>query len=335
MEAHHHNNGLDKVPNFRNLGTVLRVLAGVEGLAVVFALAASRSLDESVARLVAWSAQVQPALLIALGLLALLTPRWQGMPARRARPEIHAAALAATLLVVVVQQVLFPDAALPAWHRALAFTWLASMLMLGYLELRGRALSPALAQARLEALQARIRPHFLFNSLNAALSLIRGEPRRAERALEALADMLRATLRDPAEPATLDDELALARDYLDMESLRLGERLRVRWDLAPDLPGTLRMPSLLIQPLVENAVYHGVEPSPEPAEVGIQIRARRGELRIEVRNPVRHAARVEGGHRMALANIRERLALLYDAEANLQAGRENDEYVVRVILPLK
>jgi two-component system sensor histidine kinase AlgZ len=313
---------------------VLRVLAGVEGLAVVLALAASPDPGDAVSRLLRWSAQLQPALLIALGLLAAFTPRWRDMPPASARREIFAATLGATLGVALIQWLSFPDAVLPRLPWALAFTALATGLVLGYLELRARALSPALAQARLEALQARIRPHFLFNSLNAALSLIRSEPRRAERTLEALADMLRASMRDPGELATLDDELALTRDYLDMESLRLGERLSVRWALEPDLPGAARLPPLLLQPLVENAVYHGIEPSAAPAAIQIGARVLRGELALEVRNPIQPAARVEGGHRMALANIRERLALLYDAEASLQAGVLGDEYVVRITLPL-
>ena len=132
------------------------------------------------------------------------------------------------------------------------------------------ALSPAIAEARLQALQARIRPHFLFNSINAVLSLVRSEPQRAEDALQDMADLFRVLMRDNRDLAPLADEVELCRQYLELEQLRLGERLHVDWNVK-SMPGDALVPPLVLQPLLENAVYHGIEPSSEPGKVSINI----------------------------------------------------------------
>src|SRR5690606_11071107 len=115
--------------------------------------------------------------------------------------------------------------------RSLLLAALVSAALLGYLRLRAKAHSPALVEARLQALQARIRPHFLFNSLNAVLSLIRRDPKRAERALEDLADLFRTLMAEPRQFVRLADEIGLLERYAGIEQLRLGERLRITWEL--------------------------------------------------------------------------------------------------------
>ncbi len=137
---------------------------------------------------------------------------------------------------------------------------LATGALLLYFQLRSRALSPAITEARLQALQARIRPHFLFNSINAVLSLVRSEPARAEEALQDMAELFRVLMRDNRELAPLADEVELCRQYLELEQLRLGERLQVDWNVK-SMPGDALVPPLVLQPLLENAVYHGIEPS--------------------------------------------------------------------------
>jgi two-component system sensor histidine kinase AlgZ len=218
--------------------------------------------------------------------------------------------------------------------RAALLAAVAAGALLAYFRLRADALSPAVAEARLAALTARIRPHFLFNSLNAVLSLIRAEPRRAERALEELADLFRALMREHRDLVPLADEIALCRQYLDLEKLRLGERLQVEW-IIDDLPGELRVPPLLLQPLLENAVYHGVEPASAPATIRICFARRGNQLTMELRNPLCPGAGAGSGNRMALANIRERLALHYDLEARLDAREEAGHYVVNMVLPCR
>jgi len=210
----------------------------------------------------------------------------------------------------------------------------ASMLLLGYFELRARAFSPAQTEARLAALNARIRPHFLFNSLNAVLSLIRARPQQAEAALEALSDLFRAAMRDPGELVSLADEIALGKQYMELEKLRLGERLAVDWQIGA-ISTNQPIPPLMLQPLLENAVYHGIEPAPEGGVVRIAVDQRGDELRIAIANPTVAAGQHANGNQIAVANIRERLALYYDLEARLEIDAGEKNYEVRIILPCR
>jgi two-component system sensor histidine kinase AlgZ len=201
-----------------------------------------------------------------------------------------------------------------------------------YFDLRGRALSPALAEARLQALQARIRPHFLFNSINAVLSLIRQEPRRAERALEDMADLFRVLMADNRELTPLAREVELCREYLSLEELRLGDRLKVEWRI-DKMPGDAFVPPLVLQPLLENAVYHGIEPRTEPGVISIDIYLAREQVHAVLRNPYQHDGSHHAGNKMALANIRERLQLHFDAEASLTTRVGDEAYQVHIIMP--
>ena len=212
----------------------------------------------------------------------------------------------------------------------------AAAVMLYYFYLRARAFSPAISEARLMALQARIRPHFLFNSLTAVLSLMRAEPRRAERALEDLADLFRALLREERRVVRLSDEIALCKRYLDIETLRLGERLQIEWQV-DDGALDAAVPPLVLQPLVENAVHHGIEPQSEAGTVQIHARRRGKQIEIDIINP-RHDGNTQppgrAGNHMALDNVRERLALLFDVEARLDTFEDAATYKVRITLPV-
>lgn len=223
--------------------------------------------------------------------------------------------------------------------------WLASALtgallaalVMGERVLRASGRTPAATTARLEELQQRIRPHFLFNTLNSAIALVRHEPTKAETLLEDLSELFRSALADPDEAVTLADEIALAERYLAIEQIRFGERLGVRWSLDP-AAGAARLPKLLLQPLVENAVKHGVEPSPEGGRLRIRTERRGNRVVIEVVNtlpPLHWAdAPLPRGHGIALANVRDRLRLLHDLDANFRAGPEGESYRVRIDIPL-
>lgn len=184
------------------------------------------------------------------------------------------------------------------------------------------------------ALTARIRPHFLFNALNAVLSLIRSEPRRAEAAIEELADLFRVLMQENVDLVPLSREIELARKYLDLERLRLGDRLQVRWDIESCPPDAL-VPPLMLQPLLENAVYHGVEPAERPAEIVVNFSRRGEQLLIEFSNPTVAGGDEHAGNRMALANIRERLALFFDLEASLEVELRDGRYLVRMSMPYR
>ena len=189
------------------------------------------------------------------------------------------------------------------------------------------------ARARIDALQARIRPHFLYNSMNTIAALTRSDPGRAEDAVLDLADLFRASLDERRSLIPLAQELEAARTYQRIEELRLGPRLRVRWEV-DDLPQDMLVPALVLQPLLENAIGHGIENLPDGGEVSIMGSTAGGMLLINVRNPLAATAGERGGMGIALDNIRERLNLLFGAQASITAGREGDEFAVQLRLPL-
>ena len=189
------------------------------------------------------------------------------------------------------------------------------------------------AAARVHALQARIRPHFLFNSMNTIAALTRSNPRRAEQAVQDLADLFRASLSDKRDTITLAEELEVARTYQRMEQLRLGERLQVEWRTEA-LPSSALVPGLMIQPLLENAIYHGIEPRAEGGLVTITGEVSAGLIPIVVRNPLDPSPGMREGNRLALANIRERLSLMYGERALMKSGRFDAEYIVTLRFPL-
>ena len=312
---------------------MLRVLLGVNLLALAVAFIQSPGLADWMARYVEMAAPVEPLLLLALGALAALRDPLRRLPLRLGQ-----------LVVVVVagglayaqnlfwQSLGFGDSGNAL--RPVVLAMAATVVLLGYFELRARAFSPAQAEARLAALNARIRPHFLFNTLNAVLSLIRARPQQAEAALESLSDLFRAAMRDPGEMISLADEIALGKQYFELERLRLGERLAVNWQIGAvsmDLP----IPPLMLQPLLENAVYHGIEPLPEGGTVSVSITRRGDELRIAIANPNAGQSQHAAGNHIAVANIRERLALYYDLEARLEIEVGEQFYEVRIFLPCR
>lgn len=324
-----------RLPDWRNLGVMLRVLLGANLLAMVAALLLSNSLARWGDSYVALAAWLEIPLLLLTGVLVAARNLLWRLSLRQGQAVVLGlAALAGALQADFWQWMGLADALPGAGLRAALLAMALAAILLWYFELQSRARSPAVVEARMLALNARIRPHFLFNSLNAVLSLIRAEPRRAEEALETLSDLFRAALRDPRDWLPLSDELALCRQYLEMEKLRLGERLRVDW-VIDDVPLDMTIPPLMLQPLVENAVYHGVEPSPEGGVVQITFARRGDELQIGVENPCHPGAGQTRGNHMALANIRERLALYYDLEARLEIDAGANRYGVRICLPCR
>ena len=329
------NPATQRLPDFRNLGVMLRLLIGVNLLALAAALVLVPDIRGWPQRFLEMAAWVEPQLLAALLLLALVRDLLWRLPMPYG--------VALVLILVMGQAALFAD----FWRfmgfvdggwetlvRVALLAGLAALTLLAYFQMRAEALSPAVTEARLQALTARIRPHFLFNSLNAVLSLIRAEPKRAEHALEELAELFRALMRDNRDLVPLADEIALCRQYLDLEKLRLGERLKVEWEI-DDLPGEVLVPALMLQPLLENAVYHGIEPVEAPGVIHIRFTRKGDELVIALDNPVCPGGSHQAGNRMALANIRERLALHYDLEARLEAQEENGIYKVNMVLPCR
>ena len=219
----------------------------------------------------------------------------------------------------------------PWWASGAAGVLLSAMVLAG-LFWRAKAKTPAVTAARLAELQSRIRPHFLFNTLNSAIALVRAEPAKAEAVLEDLSELFRSALADPAESVTLAQEITLARRYLQIEKIRFGERLQVHWRLDASAEGA-RLPPLLLQPLVENAVRHGVEPSPSGARILISTRRRGSRVVVKVTNSVPGGCGLPG-HGLALINVRERLLLLHDVQARFKAVCKDGLFQVQLEIPL-
>ncbi|MGH8454298.1 MAG: sensor histidine kinase, partial [Nevskiales bacterium] len=219
--------------------------------------------------------------------------------------------------------------------RNLLVCTIVSALALRYfwLQAQWRGQVRAEGQARYQALQARIRPHFLFNSLNSIAALIAGRPREAETAVEDLAQLFRAGLSASERRIPLREELEVTRAYLRTESLRLGERLRVRWEIGEGLE-ELPVPPLCLQPLLENAVTHGIEPLPDGGEIRVTIQKPDLRLRINVENPLPAQPHPSSGAQSALDNIRQRLALMYGEQAELVVSQAAEYFSVRLMLPV-
>lgn len=321
-----------RLPNMHNLGVNLRILVIINGLLALSALVLSDTFSGFMTVITTISAVAQPMLLLSLLLLYISYPLlsklgyWQG--------------LLAIILVVLItcsgmhsliaQLQIFDD--LPSQARMLFFVLLLTAITLYYFNLHQRAYSPAVVEARLQALQARIRPHFLFNSINAVLSLIRSQPKQAETALEDMADLFRVLMADNRDLVPLAQEIALCRQYLALEKLRLDERLIIQWQI-DDMPPDALIPPLVLQPLLENAVYHGIEPLAAGGTITIQIYTKRNEVHVVLSNPYSTHNNHHIGNKMALKNIKERLTLHFDLEATLKSKESNGEYQVHITLP--
>jgi len=323
----------DVLPDFRNLGVIARVLVAVNALALAGSLFAATDLWQALERFLRAAAFLEPLLLAELVALFALSPwlarlsYWTGYALIVLLTTLLAAGYHAAVLGIAAVGV-------GEVSRTMVTCALVGAGLLAYFRLLTKAYSPALAEARLQALQARIRPHFLFNSLNAVLALIRRDPRRAERSLEDLSDLFRTLMSEPRQFVRLAEEIALLERYSELEQLRLGERLRITWELDA-APLDALLPPLVLQPLLENAVYHGVEPGTATGDVLVQIERRGDRVFACIENPYLEAELGRAGNRIALENIRERLALFFDAEARIDTHAANGRYRVEIEMPYR
>jgi two-component system, LytTR family, sensor histidine kinase AlgZ len=314
-------------------GVVLRSLLFVHGLVAVGAMFAATTVAAWVSLFAVGSAMALPGVLLWLvvtcgckRLLAQLSPTLAGVAVSALGALCGVAGWSLPLLAGAdrIDSVRwFAPAMAGAGMAAAVYQWL---------RLRALAQVPADTTAQLAELQSRIRPHFLFNTLNTALSLVRHDPVRAEGVLEDLAELFRVALTETGEAVTLDEEVELARRYLAIEQIRFGERLRIHWELDP-AAGSARVPPLMLQPLVENAVRHGVEPAPDGGTVRIRTQVQRGRAVVSIANTVLDGSS-NPGHGIALANVRERLRLMHDVAAQFDAALDGEVFRVKIVVPL-
>jgi two-component system sensor histidine kinase AlgZ len=332
------------LPDFCSREALFFVILIVLLLAIVLVLARGGTLDDMladfalIALFVTWIALVDVALLCSL---------------RQHAPPLDSGILGG--LIFLLLQVItaaftvavdyLGDWQLPGWDQ----NWLAtnlpanigisaivSIIALRYLFIshRWRAGVRAEARSRFIALQARIRPHFLFNSLNSVAMLTHIDPQAAEDAVLDLAELFRASLREQ-DAVPLQQDIELGRSYLRIEAQRLGDRLQIVWDLPDPLP-SVEVPALTLQPLLENGVYHGIEPLPKGGILKIGGSVNGNMLELEISNPIPEpSAEQRTGNRIALENVRQRLQLASGGRAQLEALRGNGEYRVRLCLPIK
>lgn len=332
------------LPNFCTARNVVTVMVVAQMTAFVLALARPGGAEPWIDLLrlslfLQWIALLSAAVLcIGRRWLALLPPR-------------RAAGYTLALLALVAAG--FAEAAwwlaratgigttlIPSTHaefmlRTLGLALIVGAFVLRYLWLQHQWRERVRAEAatRFSALQARIRPHFLFNSMNTIAALTRSDPAAAEQATEDLADLFRASLADGPQRVTLADELDLCRRYVRIEQRRLGARLRVEWRVDALPPGA-PVPGLILQPLLENAIYHGVETAADGAAVVVTGRHAAGTVEIEVRNPLGpEATTPRRGLRIALDNVAERLQLAFPDGGRLAADERDGEFVVTLRFP--
>ena len=320
-----------------HVGVVLRALLFVHGVMAIGMVFAATTFSSWLALTAAGSSVALPAVLGWLIVVcALKRPlgaapvpaQWLSMVGLGATTAYASAQLVANLL---------PDpsvaglGALGGIGPAVAGAAMAAAIF-QWLRMRAQATLPAETTARLAELQSRIRPHFLFNTLNTALTLVRLDPAKAEGVLEDLAELFRVAISEGAESVSLGEEVDLAQRYLDIEQIRFGSRLHVNWELDPQA-ASARVPPLLLQPLVENAVRHGVEPSAEGGVIRVRTRVKLGCAVLSITNSVPKEPS-QPGHGMALRNVRERLRLMHDVAAQFETRREEDVFRVQIVVPL-
>ena len=320
---------------------IIWVLLGGEGLAVVLTLAPGYEQDRWV-YFGLMSLGIQWVAFLTLGGLYLLRH-----PLGKLRPQTLAYVAVAMLLtstwvMASVSWLLMHDslAVAPAGWRPLILRLTGIVFTVGLLGLaafqnhwRARQLAVRAKQAELESLHSRIRPHFLFNTLNTAVALVHRHPDEVERLLLDLADLFRAALAGPRQ-ISLEDELALARRYLEIENLRFGERLTVNWQLPTVIPA-VSVPALSIQPLVENAIRHGVERLPGGGAVEISVSTTPGNVVVRISNPMPRAdTQAHHGHQVGLNASQVRIGALTDGRGSVQTHVVDGRYVATVRLPV-
>ena len=319
-----------------HVGVVLRAVLFVEIVLGVGALYGASTLLEWLARVSLLTGGALPATLVWLIAACSLKTLLQRLGTNG---QFAAGVVLGTLagLYACAMLSLVGVAEQPPWLASAASGALLSAALVAALVMRARGRTPAATTARLTELQSRIRPHFLFNTLNSAIALVREEPAKAESLLEDLSDLFRHALVEQGEAVTLAEEITLARRYLAIEEVRFGKRLQVQWNLDPRT-NNARLPPLLLQPLVENAVKHGVEPSTQGGKLRVQTQRRGSRVLVRITNTVPSAsergANSSRGHGIALANVRDRLRLLHDVQGRFSAGPHNGGYRVHIGIPL-
>jgi len=333
------------LPDFCEVRMVFVIILVAELLAIVLSLAQPAHIDDRLLALATYSMFIQCISITCAAVLCLSRKRLNTLPDHWTATLSYLVILLITYIFIEIVWWQFSGWAMADnsqgahWQfvlRSLGIAAITGALALRYfyVQQQWRRNVELESNSRLDALQARIRPHFLFNCLNTIASLTRRDAVKAEQAVEDLADLFRASLQDSHRLTALEDELELCRRYINMESLRLGDRLDIDWDIDA-LPANAGIPGLTLQPLLENAIYHGIEPRMQGGT--IRIHGNRGgeQLRIEISNPLATStlAGHSRGNHLAQDNIRQRLEAIFGRRARMDIREYDDSYTVTLTLP--
>ena len=338
-------NTANVLPDFCQGKTLFVLILVSELFVLAMVLAASGVLDFSWGYLALVSMLVQWIVLLSAGLACSLRRRLAGLRPTLALSCLYVMILLVTLVASLISQWVMAGFWITGWSAwqldaaALLRNELVSAIMAGmvlrYLYLQNRLQQEQQSElmSRLQALQSRIRPHFLFNSMNSIASLIATDPVTAERLVEDMSELLRASLRDGTESTvSLEDELTLCQRYLDIEALRLGDRLQVVWQKS-EVPADITIPQLTLQPILENAIYHGIQPLPQGGKVQVLVDYQPGKVEITVTNPLGLEHSAKAGHGMALTNIEHRLQAYYGERARLKTMKTDTQFITQISYP--
>ncbi|WP_455223571.1 sensor histidine kinase [Kaarinaea lacus] len=334
------------LPDFCNVRMVFAVILIAELLAIVLALAPMNTTSNRWEDLGVVSLFIQWVALITAGVLCIVRPWLRRLSVNIAATASYIVLIITTTLVSeVTYWTLHWMTADPSvstgWYgdfllRNLAISAIVSAVALRYFYVQHQWAQnlEAKSQARIQALQSRIRPHFLFNSLNTIASLTRSNPELAEEATEDLADLFRGTLADSSYEVRLKDEWELAKRYLHIEELRMGDRLKVQWNVDA-LPENALIPQLTIQPLLENAIYHGIEHIRDGGTIMINGQLDKDIITITIINPMPEYTRPleRASNKMAQENIKQRLSALYGHQGRLQVSQTGTQYELTIRFP--
>lgn len=337
------------LPDFGSFSMALRFILLAELIAIIITIGRNPVFDEQ-----AWQdLNLLSAFAISISLCAVVILKLASPLLRRTSVTFGSVLVVLLLLLVTAvgtDAMIFAlhDLGLiperwPPWRESLIIRSLLVALIIGMLgvryfvvqrqaEMEGRAQQ----EARMQALQSRIRPHFLFNSLNSVASLTRSNPEKGEAVLHDLADLFRVLLADARKLVPLSAEREISRQYLEIEKIRLGDRLNVQWNASPTIPRSALIPALTLQPLLENAIYHGIEPRFAGGTIKIDMWAEDETLNILISNPLADMPRAQRGrgNKIAQDNTRQRLMTQFGAAASLQTFEEGGQYHVKIKMPI-
>lgn len=327
------------LPDFCSVTAVLFLILVAELLAIVVTLAAVSVSGYSWAALGNTSLFLQWVVLPSAGMLCFFRRHFAHLSLPAAAGTSYTIILVNTLVVSLLGQWVMGagegariSTNLTLSHLLISAILAGIALRYFYLQQQLRLQQRAELQARIEALQARIRPHFLFNSMNSIASLIVTDPELAEQVVEDLADLFRQSLSMEQTEVVIGEEIEFCRRFARIEALRLGDRLRLEWQVG-ELPRELRIPRFTLQPLIENAIYHGVQPLADGGVVSVAIELDGDLCVIAVSNPVNPDAVGDPGNQMALDNIERRLKAVYGNQAEVVIDASPAAFAVRVSYP--